>query len=99
MDEHLFFAFRVVEAPFVESFSTFGAVGLDTADFIVFWVFWVRSFAKIRRHLVSVVDGANDNRLVRVAFEKIHHDFVADTRPKRGAPAFARRGLRHSHPA
>ena len=99
MDEYLFFTFRVVKAPLVESFPTFGAVGLDAADFIVFRMFWVWSFAQLRRHLVSVVDSANDNWLVRVAFEKIHHDFVADTWPKRGAPPFARRGLRHSHPA
>src|SRR5438309_223131 len=54
MDEHLFFTFRVVEAPLVESFSTFGTVGFNAADFIVFRVCWVWSFAKIGRHLVSV---------------------------------------------
>ena len=99
IDEDLFFTFRVVKPPLVESFSAFGAVGLDAADFIIFRMFWVWAFAKIRRHLVSVVDSANDNRLIRVAFEKIHHDFVPDTRPKRGAPAFARPGLCNSHPA
>src|SRR5260370_27669582 len=83
MDEHLFFTFRFVEAPLVESFSTFCTVGFNAAYFVVLWMFWVRSFAKIGRHLVSVVDSANDNRLVRVAFEKIHHDFMPDAGPKR----------------
>src|SRR5207244_11729545 len=54
MDEHLFFTFRVVEAPLVESFSTFGTVRFNAADFIVFRMFWVWSFAKIGRYLVSV---------------------------------------------
>src|SRR2546422_10232054 len=88
MDELLFFTFRVVEAPLVESFSTFRAVRFDAGEFIVIRMFWVWSFAKIRRHLVRVVDTANDDGLVWVAFEKIHHDFVADAWPKRGAPAF-----------
>src|SRR2546426_4974613 len=47
MDEHLFFTFRVVEAPLVESFSTFRAVRFDAGEFIVIRMFWVWSFAKI----------------------------------------------------
>src|SRR6266496_458607 len=99
MDEYLFFTFCVVEAPFIKSFSTFGAVRFDAGDFIVLRMFRVGSFAKIRWHLIGIVDTADDDRLVRVPFEKIHYDLMTDAWPKRSAPAFAGPLLCYPHPA
>src|SRR5690349_2108923 len=51
------------------------------------------------RHVFGVVDAADDERLIRVAFFEGHHDLVAHARPEKGSPAFARPNLRNAHPA
>ncbi len=54
---------------------------------------------RVGRHLLGVVDPAGDDRLVRIAFEKIDDHFLADARDGDHAPVLARPGLRHPHPA
>jgi hypothetical protein len=46
--------------------------------------------ALVLRHLLGVVDASDDDRLVRVAFEEVHDDFLTDVRPERRSSALAR---------
>ncbi len=53
----------------------------------------------VRRHILLVVDAADDQRLIRIAILESHHHLMTDARPEERAPAFARPKLRHPQPA
>src|SRR5262249_15127349 len=59
--------------------------------------FFIRQ--RVRRHRFCVIDAADDDGLIRVAFEKIRDDFHTDTWYEHRAPLFAGPGLSHAHPA
>ena len=53
----------------------------------------------LRRHVVLVVDGADHQRAVGVAFDEFDHCLHADARNVEAAPFLAGPGVRHAHPA
>ena len=54
---------------------------------------------RVGRHLLGVVNTPGDDGVVRVTFEKIHDDFLADTRDGDHAPILTGPRVRNSHPA
>src|SRR5205085_11278960 len=68
VDKDLLLVFGVVEAQLVEALAARRAAGLDAAYLGIILVLGVQAVAKIRRHLVGIVDAANDDGLVWVAF-------------------------------
>src|SRR5262249_40576609 len=50
-------------------------------------------------HLVRIVNAADDDRLVRVAFLKSDDNFLTDPRPEKCSPAFTGPDLRDADPA
>src|SRR5262245_44468209 len=88
----LFLALCVIEDQAVVAAPLGRAVGLEAADH-----FFLGKLA--RGHLLGVVDAADDDGLVRVAFEKIDDDLLPNARHVGDAPAFASPDRRNSHPA
>ena len=99
MEEYLLLVLCIVETNFVVSLAARCCVAFDPANFVVVLVFRVQTIAEIRGHLVDVVDAADDDGLVRVAFEEIDDYFLTDTRPERRAPALAGPVLADPYPA
>src|SRR5271166_2821232 len=98
MEEYFLLVLCIIETNFVVSLAARCCVGFDPANFVVVLVFRVQTIAEIRRHLVDVVDAADDDGLVRVAFEEIDDYFLADPRPEGRTPALAGPGLADPHP-
>ena len=94
MNEHLLIAFFVFETDLVKARHplALAASGFDPAlGFVIGQL--------VGRHLAGVIDAADDDGLVGVAFEKIDDDFLADTRKKDHAPPFACPVLGNPNPA
>src|SRR6185437_7327260 len=91
VQEEILAALLVLETDLVEIIraAAFMAAALDPALGLV-----VRQ--RVRRHVVGVVDAADHQRPVRIAFEETHHHFLPDARNVHRAPALA--GPRRSHP-
>src|SRR5262249_30078398 len=87
----LLFALEVFEAEFVgvSSASIFGTAGKYARERVL-------AGGIVLRHVDAVVDGADDDRLVGIAFDEVDEDFIIDARPEISAPAFARPGLRNA---
>ena len=92
MDEELLFALVVFKADFIEALSSGGAVRLDRA----LCLFVGKG---VRRHQIRIVNPACDERLIRVAFEKVYNDLLADPRCKDGAILSAGKDARYTYPA
>ena len=100
VDEDLLLALGVEEAPLVVARRHPSSVlRLEPADQVLVGVLGVRALAEVGRHLVGVVDHADDDRLVGVAFEMVDDHLLADPRPERGPPAPAGGELRDADPA
>ena len=99
VDEDLLLVLRVVEPQLVEAFAALRRVRLEARDLVVVLVLRVGAVPEVGRHLVGVVDGPDDDRLVRVALEEVDDDLLPDPRPERRAPAPPRRELPHADPA
>src|SRR5215831_8338799 len=99
MHEDLFFTLGIVEAPFVESDTTLGRVALDAGEFVVILVLRIQSITLIGGHLIGVVHTADNNRLIRIAFQKVDHHLLANAWPEGCAPTLAGPLLRHTTPA
>ena len=84
----------VFHADFIEVFrpATLAGTRFDTA-----LCFLVGQF--VRGHFHRVVDAAGDDRIVRVATEKINNNFLTDPRNVNHAPCFTRPRCTHSKPA
>ncbi len=54
---------------------------------------------RVRRHLLRIVDAADDDRLIGIAFEKVNDDFLLDARDVDHAPLLSRQRRSHAHPA
>src|SRR4030042_5921504 len=78
MDEELFFPFFVLEPDLIETLSSDGAVRLDRALCLFVG-------EKGGGHIIRIVNPACDKGLVRIAFEEIDNDLLADSRGKDGA--------------
>src|SRR4030042_1205047 len=92
MDKYLLFALVVFKADFIEALSSGGAVRLDRA----LCLFVGKG---VRRHQIRIVNPACDERLIRVAFEKVYNDLLADPRCKDGAILSAGKEARYTYPA
>src|SRR4030042_5937906 len=92
MDEELLFALVIFKADFIEALSSGGAVRLDRA----LCLFVGKG---VRRHQIRIVNPACDERLIRVAFEKVYNDLLADPRCKDGAILSAGKDARYTYPA
>src|SRR5262249_46941431 len=92
VDVDQFCALGVVERNLVVSTTALGAVRFDTAD--------DRTARHTeRRHLLSVINAAGDDRLIRVAFQEINDDFLADSWNRDSAPALPGPWVRDADPA
>src|SRR5262249_9472758 len=81
-----------VEGQAVVAAAAGRAVRLHTADHLV-------AGQLARRHLLGVVDAADDEGAVRVALQEIEDDLLADPRDLDEAPALARPGGADANPA
>src|ERR1043165_2145187 len=77
----------VVEIPFVVTAAAFGRIRFDARD-----VFLRRKF--VRRLVIVVVDRADDERAVGIAFEKLDYRLLSDARNELSTPTLARPHLR-----
>src|SRR4029077_13434705 len=87
MNEHLLLAFGIIKAHLVVTPSTGRRAGLDSAHLVVLRVLGVGTVAKVRRHLVGIVNATHDDRLVGIAFPKVYDHFLAYSRPKTCSPS------------
>src|SRR5690348_7608325 len=92
MHEEVFAALLVLEAKLVEILraAALVAAALDAALGHVVG-------QRVRRHVVGVVDAADYQRPVRIAFEEAHHHFLADARNAHRAPVLAGPRGGHAH--
>ncbi|SAK99808.1 hypothetical protein AWB80_07730 [Caballeronia pedi] len=90
--EQLLGILRIVEAHFVEAVAAFRRIALE------------RGAGHLRRQFVrrrqrGVVDAADHERLIRIAFDEMHQHFLSDARQEERPVALAGPGLRDAHPA
>ena len=93
MKVDFFLAFFIFEAKLVEVLSAAGltAAALDARLRLV-----IRQ--SVRRHFTCVVNAADNNRLVWIAFEEINDDFLVDSGNVNHAPLFSRQQSSNPHP-
>src|SRR6266508_954747 len=94
MNEELLFALLVLETDLVKSLHAFA---FARASFDAALGLFFRQF--VGRHLAGVVDAADADRLVGIAFEKINDYLVPNTRKKYCTPSFTCPVLRYAYPA
>src|SRR5262245_24273899 len=92
VDEDLLLVLLVLEAQLVEAVAAGRRVALDVGQRL-------EVGQLVERHVLAVVDAADDDRLVRVAFEELDHDLLADARDGDEAPALAGPRMRDAEPA
>ena len=80
--EDLFFAVEVFEAEFVGvgCASAFGTARENAGERVL-------ACGIVLRHVDAVIDGADDDGLVGVAFDEVDEDFVIDARPDSRCPS------------
>src|SRR6266511_3746301 len=99
VDKHLLFFLGVIKAQFIKANTALSGIRLDTTQLVIVWVLIIRSLPQIRRHLISVINTADNNRLIGIALEEIDDNLLTDARPKKGPPTLTGPGLGHAHPA
>src|ERR1700733_5017068 len=91
-DKDLLAALLILEPDLVKSPAPHRTIRLDPAPRLV-------RRQLIRRHCVSVVHTADDDRSIRIPFEKDHDDFMANARDKYRTPFLPRPQRPHPQPA
>src|SRR5580698_2222182 len=83
----------VFEAKFVRSrcAAAFTASRDDPGACAVFW-------QRILRHVGSVIDRADDDRIVWISIDELNDDLIVGSRPEEGPPAIARPRLSYAQP-
>ena len=92
VQKNLFLALFVLEPEFVEPATALARQALEGGHGFVIGqgVGW---------HVDAVVNPAGNNRLIRIAFQKIHDHFMADTGQVQRAPLLPGPALRYPNPA
>src|SRR5688572_10857392 len=92
VDKDLLTSFLVLGPEFVKAASALGRIGFKDRLCLFIWQY-------IGRHICRVVDAPRDDRLVRVALQKINLDLHSDTWNEHRTPQIARQWLGNPQPA
>src|SRR6476660_6143765 len=99
VNEDLFFTLGIIEAAFVVSLAALGRGGLDAANLVIVRMLRIGTRAEIGRHLVGIIDRADDDRIVRVPLYKVNDQFLSDAWCVDYPPSLPRPGRTHPNPA